>query len=54
MECVLSKRQVLYLWPLLLTACHRSGTEGVPLEDHEDVNLYPAGAEAPIDGTGQY
>ena len=36
---------VLYLWPLLLTACHRPGTEVVPLEDHEDASLYPTGAE---------
>ena len=43
-ECVLSK-QVLCLWPFLLTACHRPGTEAVPLEDHEDASLYPTGAE---------
>lgn len=45
---------VLYLWPLLLTACHRPGTEVVPLEDHEDASLYPTGAEPLTDWTGQY
>lgn len=49
MESVLSKCWVLYMWPLLLTACHRPGTEVVPLEDHEDASLYPTGAEPPTD-----